>query len=144
MLSRRQFLQVSVRTASGATVALVLGPLACGSDASTRLDTSPTLTGCDGLGGTSTIAAGHSHGLCIPQADTAAASAAGAAYTTSVEDGHTHEVRLDRAQLQALAAGERVDNLRTSEAEGHTHVFAIEGRGRAPVVDPIGNGNGGY
>src|SRR5688500_643119 len=105
MVTRREF-----------TVTLVLAPVASwlaascgggdsGSGDGTTSSTNPTIP-CDGVGGTSTSDAGHTHDLCVPARDLASPPAGGATYTTTFDDGHTHQVTLDADQLSSLQRGQ--------------------------------------
>jgi hypothetical protein len=136
MVTRRQF-----------TITLMLTPIASwlsaacgGSEEGGEADgivasTNPTV-GCDGLGTTSSLADGHTHDLCVPADDLASPPANGATYTTTNDDGHTHRVTLDMAQLGALGRGEVV-RVSTTLDDGHVHAYALARAGTiAPPEQP--------
>ena len=133
MLNRREFL---TSTGSG-IVTLLLTPIlaACGSDDSGGTSTSvvpttPTPTGCDGAGETSTEVDGHTHTLCVPASDLTSPPAGGATYSTSIDAGHDHAVSLSQAQLTTVENGGSV-NVTTTTVSGHTHGFSVR---RTPVA----------
>ena len=130
-MNRRQFLQRAGCTASAATVALLLSELGCSSDDDDYVGTAadPTLPVCDGTAATSTIAAGHTHEVCVPAADLATPPVEGTTYTTTLTSGHVHDIVLSQAQLEALARGEPVGVSSTTN-EGHAHAFSIRRSGR--------------
>jgi hypothetical protein len=148
MISRRQF-----------TITLVLTPIASwlagcgdGGDGSGNdgpiSDTSPTIA-CDGVGAKSSLADGHAHDLCVPTSDLSSPPSDGATYTTTTEDGHTHGVTLDAAQLAAVNRGEVV-RVTTTAVDGHVHTYSLARAGTiSPPPQPgsgsgAGTGSGGY
>jgi hypothetical protein len=91
--------------------------LACSSgddDASTNPRT------CTGLGATTTNDSGHTHFVCVAQADLDNPPAAGKTYTTTNDAGHTHTVTLTAVALGMIANGESV-TVATSTDSGHLH-----------------------
>ena len=80
---------------------------------------------CDnGVQRGSTSNDGHSHTMCVPQADLNAPPAAGGIYDTSVADSHAHIVTLTQADLTSIAGGGRVA-VTSSNSGGHTHDFTL-------------------
>lgn len=133
MVNRRDFLA----TAGTGLVALVLTPIvsACGGDDDNASSVSPTTpVSCDGAGETSTVVDGHSHTVCVPNADIDDPPAAGSPYVTSVADGHQHDVLLTADELTTVANGGSVTVTTTVEL-GHTHDFSIH-RGSTISDDP--------
>ncbi len=115
-LDRRELL---VRTG----VILLLVPIVgCSSYGSSGA--SADAASCDGVDTTSSVAASHTHTLCVPNTDLSSPPATGATYTTSNNGGHTHTVTLAQAQLQQIEAGGTV-TVTSSNVQGHTHTFAI-------------------
>ncbi len=150
MLSRREFLSQT----AGATVTLILTPVALGACSSSSYDSggntagssNPTLPACDGVTATSTVVESHMHALCVAAAALTAPPAAGVTYTTSTTDGHVHEVTLSQAQLASIQAGQSV-TVTTSLVDGHAHGFSIAKASTAapPVGSPPGGSPpGGY
>ena len=139
MLTRREFL-----TRTSVTLALIPITWSCSStnDYAPASSTSATTPLCDGAGETSSIDAGHSHALCVPNADLTSPPEAGATYTTSSTGGHTHVVTLTREQLATIEAG-GTTTVTTSSVEGHTHVFAIRKTFHVAVPPVAGGGGGG-
>jgi hypothetical protein len=131
MLSRREFLSQAV----GATATLLLTPIVVGacSDSGyggSSASTNPTLPGCDGVQPTSSVAASHTHSVCVPMRDLTSPPAGGVTYATSNTSEHTHTVLLSAEQLTAINAGNTVTIQTSSEldplnGERHTHGFAI-------------------
>src|SRR5262245_41378575 len=80
---RRQFLKLT----TGGMVALTLVVTGCGGGS----DGNPNPENCTGIDRESTRVDGHTHTLCVPQADLNSPPAGGANYTTSV-NGHAHNV----------------------------------------------------
>jgi hypothetical protein len=113
MLNRRQFV-------SGATVALLLVPVAACSASSAM---SSGASGCTGLSATSSVALGHTHTVCVLQTDLTNPPSAGVTYTTSGPDP-THTVSLTAAQLTSIHQGQSV-TVTTSTSGGHTHQFVL-------------------
>jgi hypothetical protein len=97
MLNRRQFV-------SGATVALLLVPVVASGAGSAM---SSGASGCTGVSATSSVALGHTHTVCVLQADLPNPPSAGATYTTSGPDP-THTIALTAAQLSASNGGQSV------------------------------------
>ncbi len=113
MLSRRQFV-------SEATVALLLVPIvACSANSAM----SSGASGCTGLSPTSSVALGHTHTVCVLQADLTNPPSGGVTYTTSGPDP-THTIALTAAQLSAINGGQSV-TVTTSTSAGHTHQFVL-------------------
>jgi hypothetical protein len=129
MLTRRQFIEDTVRASAGATVVLLLTPLGCGGGdddvAAPTPTTNPTTPpACDGAGATSSNVNAHTHEVCVPLADLTSPPAGGNTYTTTVEDGHIHTISLDAGQLGAINAGQTV-GIRTSLDDNHVHDFTL-------------------
>jgi hypothetical protein len=118
MQTRREFL-------SGATVTLLLIPIAACSSSSnassgeTGVTGDSGLPGCDGVGATSSVANNHTHTVCVPETDLTNAPAAGGTYVTSNVLSHTHNVTLTQAQLQALNVGQSVTLTSTGIEPNH-------------------------
>ena len=126
MLTRRQLLR------NGSTV-LVLVPLlpavlqACSSSDDPGTPAGDTCAGTDPL---STVNAGHTHSVCVPNADMTSPPAAGATYTSSNDGNHTHAITLTAAQLTSIAAGQSVTVTSTSAVDplnqtAHTHDWTV-------------------
>lgn len=128
MMTRRTFLIGAAKTSARATVVLLLTPLAgsgCGSSSSDYGSSpSPVTSSCTGIGATSSLAAGHTHELCVPATDLSSPPANGTTYATSLTSGHSHSVTLTADQLRSLERGDSVTTTTTS-VSGHTHDFAI-------------------
>ncbi|MGE5186135.1 MAG: hypothetical protein ACM31C_28965 [Acidobacteriota bacterium] len=116
-LDRRELL---VRTG----VILLLVPLATACASYGGSGPGTDAASCDGIDTTSSVAASHTHTLCVPNTDLSSPPAAGATYTTSNNGGHTHTVTLAQAQLQQIEEGGTV-TVTSSNVQGHTHAFAI-------------------
>jgi hypothetical protein len=115
-LARREFL----KSAGGGMVALTVIITGCGGGS----DGNPPPSGCTGIERSSTVVDGHTHTLCVPQADLSSPPAAGQSYTTSV-NGHAHEVTLTAADLMSIAGGGTV-TVTTSITLGHAHMFTLK------------------
>jgi len=140
MLSRRQFLGSLAHTAaaasgSGLVVTFLVTEIGCASGSNMGTSISPALP-CDGAGGESSLADGHTHTICIPLSSLISPPGDGATYTTSENQGHTHQLVLEQVQLQALGAGQTA-TLTTTLEQGHTHTFVLERATNAAV--PTGN-----
>jgi hypothetical protein len=114
MQTRREFL-------SQATIVLTLLPVAAAACSSSSAAGGGS---CDGLDPTSTVASGHTHRVCVPQADLTNPPAGGATYTTSGPDP-MHTITLTQAQLQSIQSGQSV-TVTTSVANNHTHDFTLQ------------------
>ena len=68
--------------------------------------------------------AAHTHVLAVRLVDLANPPAAGVTYTTSTDDGHTHQVVLSNADLAGIQAGQTISES-TNVVLGHEHTFAI-------------------
>jgi hypothetical protein len=141
-------------------VATVLMPLAswlaasCGGEGvdanpdGTISSTSPSIP-CDGVGAESTVENGHTHDVCVPARHLSSPPSEGATYTTTTNDEHVHEVKLDAAQLGAIGRGELV-RVTTTTVEQHVHVYSLARAGTiTPPPQPgsgsgTGTGSGGY
>jgi hypothetical protein len=145
MLTRREFLHTTACVASSATVTLFLSPIGCsgrddkgyGDGAGSSTNTNPTNptnppASCSGTTSTSSMDEGHVHDVCVPATDLSTPPAAGAHYTTTNNSGHTHRLSLSQTQLQAIARGEAVA-VTTTRDDGHTHAYSL---GRAGVPPP--------
>jgi hypothetical protein len=75
---------------------------------------------CSGLGATTTNDSGHTHFVCVAQADLDSPPSAGKTYTTTNDAGHTHTVTLTADQLTQIASGQSV-TVATSTDSGHLH-----------------------
>ncbi len=114
MLNRREFV-------SRATIALLLVPIAaCSSSSGGSSDSTGS---CSGPNPTSSVAQGHTHTVCVLEADLTSPPSAGATYTTSGPDP-THTVTLTAAQLSSINGGTSV-TVTTSTEGGHDHQFVI-------------------
>jgi hypothetical protein len=152
MISRRQFTITLVLTPVASWLAACGGGDGYGGSGSARdgttSDTSPTIA-CDGVGAKSSLVEGHAHDLCVPANDLSSPPGGGATYTTTTEDGHTHQVTLDAAQLAAVGRGEVV-RVTTTTTEGHVHTYSLARAGTiTPPPQPGGSsgsssGSGGY
>jgi len=78
---------------------------------------------CDGVAATSSTESGHTHSVCVPNADLEAQPAT-AQYRTSEVSGHSHTLALNKAQLTTLAGGGSVQAI-SGAAEGHSHSFTL-------------------
>lgn len=141
MESRREFLR-------HATVTLLLVPLgaaACsgdnGTSASAVTGTSDA-GGCDGVGATSTVVAGHAHTVCVTAAALSSPPAGGMTFTTSLSVDHQHTVSLTQAQLRILAAGGEV-TVETSVVLSHSHEFMLVKMGTLLVDGGTSGGSSG-
>jgi hypothetical protein len=111
MLNRREFV-------SGTTIAVLLVPIAaCGSGAMT------VAGACSGVDSTSSVALGHTHTVCVLEADLTSPPAGGVTYATSAPDP-THTIVLTAAQLSAINGGQAV-TVTTSTNGGHNHQFVL-------------------
>jgi hypothetical protein len=110
MIKRREFL-------SDTCVTLLLVPL-------TNLACSPKSGGCNGVSSTSSVAASHTHSICVAASDLSNPPAGGATYTSSVSGDHTHQITLSATDLQNINAGKTV-SITSTNVSGHTHDFAI-------------------
>jgi hypothetical protein len=110
-IDRRDFLATLVLIPVGAKLA------GCGGD-----DQSSQTCGIEPLP-VSTNVGGHTHTLCVLQADLDHPPAGGVTYTTS-SAGHTHTVSLTQAQLTTIAGGGSV-TVTTSTASDHHHQFTL-------------------
>jgi hypothetical protein len=111
MIKRREFLEDTWMT-------LVLVPLAeagCASQGG---------NGCNGVFSTSSVAASHTHTVCVAASDLANPPSNGATYTTSSSGDHTHQITLTAVQLQSINGAHTVSVVSTN-ASGHTHTFSI-------------------
>jgi hypothetical protein len=143
MLSRREFLS----HAASATATLLLTPIvigACSDDGyggSTR-STNPTTPGCDGVQPTSSVAASHTHTLCVPLRDLTSPPPGGVTYATSNTSEHTHTVLVSAEQLTAINTGSTVTvasstDLDPLNGERHQHGFTIRrAAGATPMPEP--------
>lgn len=101
---------------------LALVPIACSSGDD---DASPSDSqSCKGLGATTTNDSGHTHFVCVAQADLDSPPTAGKTYTTTNNAGHTHHVTLTADQLTMIAAGQSV-TVATSTDSGHFHQVTL-------------------
>lgn len=75
---------------------------------------------CKGAGANTTNDSGHTHFVCVAQADLDNPPAAGSTYTTTNNSGHTHHVTLTADQLAMIASGQSV-TVATSTDAGHLH-----------------------
>ena len=112
--TRRVFLQVAGKT----MVVLTLIPMACGDEVLEPV-------ACTGVASSAT-SAGHTHSMCVSQADLDSPPAGGRTYATSLSEGHTHTVTLTAEQLASIAGGGTVQ-VTSSNDSGHTHPFTIVG-----------------
>ena len=78
---------------------------------------------CDGVAATSSSDAGHTHSVCVPNADLETQPAT-AQYRTSEVSGHSHTLALNKAQLATIAGGGSVQAI-SGAADGHTHSFTL-------------------
>jgi hypothetical protein len=117
MLPRREFV-------TGSTVILIMTPLAiaCGGGGGDDADTSRA---CSGAGANSSVVENHSHFVCVAAADIMAPPSAGATYSTTMADGHMHDVSLSADELAALGANEAV-TITSSTEDGHSHQFVLQ------------------
>jgi hypothetical protein len=146
MLNRREFL--SLGTGGVVTLVLTRVIVGCGSSSSdntSTTSTNPTIPGCDGAGETSTVTQGHTHDLCVPASDLSSPPAGGATYTTSISVGHDHNVTLTQAQLTTVSQGGAV-TVTTSTVTGHTHDFSVQKAAQqvTPAPQPTTGTGGGY
>ena len=79
---------------------------------------------CSGIGATSTVEDGHSHDVCVPASDLGSTSRVALLYTTSSNEGHAHQITLSPEQLETLTAGGVVEVTTTVES-GHVHDFTL-------------------
>ncbi|HEY3497887.1 MAG TPA: hypothetical protein VGK73_24480 [Polyangiaceae bacterium] len=118
MLARRKFIE-------GSTL-IALGPaaIACSNEDD---DDDGDSQSCSGAGATTSVADGHTHFVCVENADLMA-PATNATYETSVDDGHSHRIMLSADQLGEIADGGTV-TVTTSNDDGHTHEVSLERNG---------------
>ncbi len=126
MLTRRQLLT------RGSTL-LVLVPVlpaliqGCSSGSSSDHQGGGSCAGTDPL---STVNAGHTHTVCVPNSDMTSPPAAGATYTSSNDGNHTHTIALTAQQLSTISSGGSVTVTSSSDVdpvngEAHTHNWTI-------------------
>lgn len=87
-------------------------------------DDAAQASSCKGVGATTTNDAGHTHFVCVAQADLDSPPAAGMTYTTTVNSGHSHSVTLTAEQLTSIAGGHSV-TVTTSTDDGHSHQVTL-------------------
>ena len=85
---------------------------------------------CAGTDPLSTVNEGHTHSVCVPNADMASPPAAGATYISSNDGNHTHSITLTAEQLASIASGQSVTVTSTSDVDpktqvAHTHIWTI-------------------
>lgn len=99
--------------------------LGCG--AATDIDTTSDAlrASCDGAAGKSTPADGHTHDICIAQAQLETLPVNGVVDITTVTDDHTHTVTLSQDDLWAISVGQSV-GVETSVTLGHSHAFVLQ------------------
>lgn len=85
---------------------------------------------CSGISTTSSNVSGHTHTLCVPDADLTSPPSAGATYTSSCnldplnDIDHIHNVTLSAQQLSTINGGGSV-TVTSTEDDLHTHQFTI-------------------
>jgi hypothetical protein len=81
---------------------------------------------------TSSNASGHTHTFVIQNVVFTTAPAQGVNGATSTTSGHSHDVAVTMAELQAVGAGQTVE-VTTTSVGGHAHVFTFTKVAPAPV-----------
>ena len=113
MFNRREFV-------SRATITLLLVPIAaCGAGSGATSGAG----GCSGVSSTSSVTLGHTHTVCVLEADLTSPPSGGVTYTTSGPDP-THTITLTAAQLSSINGGQSI-TVTTSTSGGHTHQFVL-------------------
>jgi hypothetical protein len=75
---------------------------------------------CTGVGATTTNDGGHTHFVCVAEADLAMPPAEGRTIATTLDAGHTHKITLTADQLTAIAGGMSV-TVATTTDDAHLH-----------------------
>ena len=99
--------------------------LPCGLSCGSGEDDRPAGS-CSGVGATSTVVEGHSHEICVPASDLESGISVALLYTTSTDQGHTHQITLSREQLESLTNAGTIE-VTSTVAFGHRHAFTLIG-----------------
>jgi hypothetical protein len=130
MLSRSEFLRRRAHAAVLIVVSSATAACFSSSSEGPAAPAPPPEPACVGILRTSSVVAGHTHTVCVPNSDLSAPPPNGATYTTSTDNGHTHSVALSNGQLAGLRAGATVTvqsstAIDPQSASQHGHAFTL-------------------
>jgi hypothetical protein len=113
--------------------------LACGGGGGSSTPLPSGTPAASELSFTSSVVGGHQHGVTLEVSSLQSSPPEGVTRTTTVEQGHSHQLTLSEADLDALAAGQTL-TLETSLEQSHTHAFELRNAVSSSSPGPTGGG----